>query len=133
MSSFSGSHPVFAQVQDAHASIDGLIEHQRFLLLLDCGQVIAEDDVAIVQRRCQVPFHRSVVLRAQPSVLTVAGHEIDVDPAAQILHRLAEAGVVHQFEEGLLELVLAPCTTTVFAECTSSLNIYAGKVLEVVQ
>ena len=27
----------------------------------------------------------------------------------------------------------APCTTTVFAECTSSLNIYAGKVLEVVQ
>ena len=36
-------HPVFAQVQDAHASIDGLVEHQRFLLLLDCGQVISEE------------------------------------------------------------------------------------------
>ena len=26
-----------------------------------------------------------------------------------------------------------PCTTTVFAECSSSLKIYAGKVLEIVQ
>ena len=99
-------HVQLTQVEDTHPRVDGLVQEQVLLVLLDGGQVLVVDDVPVVQGRCQLALDRSVVLGRVLAPGAVRGHKADVDSVPQVLHRLPEARVTHQLEEVLLEIVL---------------------------
>ena len=54
-----------AQIQNAHAGVDRLVEDQALLLLLDGGEVLVEDDVAVVYDRLGVEFSSTRKLREE--------------------------------------------------------------------
>ena len=83
------------QIQNAHSEIDWFIENQFRLLHVHCDKIFIKYNAMIKVWFCRAFFQRRLVID-QP----------DIHPVANILHRLSEDAVVHEFEKIFLKLVL---------------------------
>ena len=86
------------QFEHAEADVERLVDHGAQLPHLDSCQGLVEDTKA-----------EAVRLLRQLLTLLVRRDELDVRALFLVLARLAVDGVIHQFEELLLEVVLGDC------------------------
>ena len=86
-------HDVLAQLEDCEAGVQGAVERELRLQEVDGSH------------RLELPEGVKLWPRAVPANRLLVAHQLDVGALPQILHRLAEDGVVHKFKKVLLERV----------------------------
>ena len=86
-------HDVLAQLEDREAGVQGAVERELRLQEVDGSH------------RLELPEGVKLWSRAIIANRLFAAHQLDVRALPQILHCLAEDGVVHQFKKVLLERV----------------------------
>ena len=87
-------HQGFGEIQDAHACVDWALEEYFVPVHLNAGQVIAKDCCSCKQGACD---------KLPQLVSLVRLDKLHVDSVSEVLHRLAEDGVVHELEKVRLE------------------------------
>ena len=86
-------HDVLAQLEDREAGVQGAVERELRLQEVDGSH------------RLELPEGMKLRSRAVLANRLLVAHQLDVGALPQILHRLAEDGVVHKFKKVLLERV----------------------------
>ena len=86
-------HDVLAQLEDREAGVQGAVERELRLQEVDGSH------------RLELPEGVKLWPRAVLANRLLVAHQLDVGTLPQILHRLAEDGVVHKFKKILLERV----------------------------
>ena len=88
-------HQGFGEIQYAHACVDWALEEDFVLVHLNAGQVVAKNCCSCKQGACD---------KLSQLVLLVRPDKLHVDSVSEVLHRLAEDGVVHKLEKVLFEI-----------------------------